>query len=98
MPEIEPVENKGFKQEVNYTLECGHVWPSWIFNQRAQWKKVICTTLVENEFAPVSYHYTILEAACEILIHEVRLNWNMRMRSPPYLRVICTLTLNSSDR
>ena len=30
--EIEPVENKGCKQEVNYTLECGHVWPSWIFN------------------------------------------------------------------
>ena len=25
MPEIEPVENKGCKQEVNYTLECGHV-------------------------------------------------------------------------
>ena len=32
VPEIEPVENKGCKQEVNYTLECGHVWPSWIFN------------------------------------------------------------------
>ena len=32
MSEIEPVENKGCRQEVNYTLECGHVWTSWIFN------------------------------------------------------------------
>ena len=32
MPEIEPVENKGCKQEVIYTLECGNVWTSWIFN------------------------------------------------------------------
>ena len=31
MSEIEAVENKGCKQEVNYSLECGHVWPSWIF-------------------------------------------------------------------
>ena len=32
MPEIEPIENTGYKQEVNYTLECGHVRSSWICN------------------------------------------------------------------
>ena len=30
--EVEPVENTGCKQEVNWTLECGHVWTFWLYN------------------------------------------------------------------
>ena len=32
MKRTRAVENKGCKQEVNFTLECGHVWTSWICN------------------------------------------------------------------
>ena len=32
MTDLEPVEITGCKQEEICTLECGHVWTSWICN------------------------------------------------------------------
>ena len=43
---------------------------------------MISTTLVKNEFAPVSYHHTTLEDVREILNRMVHFSWNMRRTRP----------------
>ena len=40
--------NKGCKQEVNYTLECGHVWTSWICNN---WTACLTAGILKNNTA-----------------------------------------------
>ena len=54
IPEIEPVENKGCKQEVNYTLECGHVCTSCICNNLTACLQVTLLQIFPGTFPPAS--------------------------------------------